>query len=65
MHLISSFQAPIKQREFPSWLKNEGYMMHGDIAAAIAGNGEWKLYVNLSVFLMGIPQLDLSISCYN
>ena len=33
--------APMKQREFPSWLKNENYMVHGSpIDVDSSSNGE-------------------------
>ena len=37
--------APMKQREFPSWLKNENYMVHGSPVDVVdnsssGGNGE-------------------------
>ena len=34
-------EAPLKQREFPAWLKNEDYMVHGEPSEAIVGAGEY------------------------
>jgi hypothetical protein len=28
-------EAPLKQREFPAWLKNESYIPHGDPSEAV------------------------------
>ncbi len=30
-------QAPLKQREFPAWLKNAAYMVHGDVHSSAMG----------------------------
>ena len=37
-------QAPLKQREFPAWLKNEDYLQHGSPTSEMLGmNSELKV----------------------
>ena len=46
-------QAPLKQREFPAWLKNEDYLTHGspsnEMLGLQDGEGQFEIYSYLAI----------------